>query len=193
MRIRLWNLKHKTLKERKTKMLDHPVLRAAEITFLPNGVSQSEFVAQILKDNFVNQLVMEYLVERFAAEAIAAKAHPLEKKALRKRFKVEPSDKPLERSAVQWGIVNLESGKIAIKAWTNTEEALWSGASKDILTFRFKGEQCPADVAAVYTLRAGDGVNDPEWQAAQRDYVAKEEAKHKHADSWKSTDVGLLK
>lgn len=138
-----------------------PLLKAAGITALPPGVTESELEAKILRDNYVGLKVMEILLKRHAEEALG-EFRPLETEALRKRVGAVLPAKPV----VEWAIISpdkMTSGVMYITATCGGETIRWNGGVKALKTFRFRGEPIPADVAEVYRLHHSAPHANPEY------------------------------
>jgi hypothetical protein len=126
-----------------------PILSAAGITLQPGNI-QPDLIEKILADSLVGQRVMELLIRRYAAEAIAP-WHPLEKEALRRRMHV--NDPVKTKPVVEWGLLSpdqTQAGRAIVKATCGPETINFTGTPAALKTFRFHGAPCPGDIIWLY-------------------------------------------
>ncbi|HEV2521980.1 MAG TPA: hypothetical protein VGT24_06325 [Candidatus Acidoferrales bacterium] len=162
------------------------ILNAAGLTNLPPGADPTVIAEQILKDHLVGQRVFDLFIEQHAAEVVS-KFHPLEKEALRRRLGFAGFAEPAPKPHVSWSVgPHPINGKVMITMQCGSETCYWSGSVDDLPRLKFRGETVPADIATVYKMSVSNG-DDPELEAARRDYAAKETAKLKQARYDEST------
>jgi hypothetical protein len=149
------------------------IISAVGIEVIPPGETESTLLKKILSDSRVYNLVLTYLVEKYAADVIRAR-HPLERAALLKAVAphaiVPAAVKPTANGGVAWGVIvprkdDSVNSRIRLLATRGRETLGFDGDPDRVATLVIFGEKCPDHIAKKYreafSLAANPPVIDP--------------------------------
>jgi hypothetical protein len=136
----------------------NPILSALGIETLPGP--ESETLKKILNDHLVCQRAQEFMIERFAAEAITH-MHPVERAALLKRI----SPPPAVKANATWGIVPAyatQTGRVYVSTYCSACKNTLKFGEPEAQTQKVYGDS-PRQIVGITEAALKKSLSHLEW------------------------------